>query len=296
LILGTVGAAYGTVASSTLASAYGIWRLMQPQSVIHFDRAMDLRPDFTIIRSLFRFGLPTGVQGIAMNVAGVLLVRFIGSLEESAEAQAAYAVGYTELFSLITWTSVGLMGAAATVAGQNLGAGSPERAIAGVRVASHIGLGVAAVIGAMFLVVPRYLLAVFGMTDVLVIDIGEQLLQYLSVSGLFITLALSYTGGLQGTGDTRSPLYISIVSQIVVPLGLCWFFQSTTGLEPGHIWMAILVGHIMRATLSVARFRQQKWRHIAVDIEPPKQRVVTAGSELGAEPHMPMHDAPAPRS
>jgi putative MATE family efflux protein len=296
--LGTVGAAYGTIASSSLVSAYGIWRLMRPQSVIHFERGMDLGPDFVIIRSLFRFGLPTGVQGIAMNVAGVLLVRFIGSLPESAEAQAAYAVGYTELFSLITWTSVGLMGAAATVAGQNLGAGNPERAIAGVRVASHIGLGVAAVIGAMFLLIPRYLLAIFGMTDVLVIDIGAELLRYLSVSGLFITVALSYTGGLQGTGDTRSPLYISILSQIVVPLGLCWFFQTTGGLEAGHIWMAILIGHITRAALSVARFRQQKWLHIAVDIEPPKPRIVTAQSEMGAEPHIPMHDAPdpAPRS
>ena len=86
-------------------------------------------PDWSIIRSLFRFGLPAGVQGIAMNIAGVLLLRFIGSLEHSAEAQAAYAVGYTELFSLITWTSVGLMGAAAAVAGQNLGAGNPERAM-----------------------------------------------------------------------------------------------------------------------------------------------------------------------
>jgi putative MATE family efflux protein len=296
--LGTVGAAYGTIASSSLVSAYGIWRLMRPQSVIHFERGMDLGPDFVIIRSLFRFGLPTGVQGIAMNVAGVLLVRFIGSLPESAEAQAAYAVGYTELFSLITWTSVGLMGAAATVAGQNLGAGNPERAIAGVRVASLIGLGVAAVIGAMFLLIPRYLLAIFGMTDVLVIDIGAELLRYLSVSGLFITVALSYTGGLQGTGDTRSPLYISILSQIVVPLGLCWFFQATSGLEAGHIWMAILIGHITRAALSVARFRQQKWLHIAVDIEPPKPRIVTAQSEMGAEPHIPMHDTPdpAPRS
>ena len=99
---------------------------------------MSLKPDFTIIRSLFRFGLPTGVQGIAMNIGGVLLLRFIGSLEQSAAAQAAFAVGYTELFSLITWTSVGLMGASATIAGQNLGAGNPERAIEGVRVASRI--------------------------------------------------------------------------------------------------------------------------------------------------------------
>jgi putative MATE family efflux protein len=267
--VGTVGAALGTIASSTLVAVYGVWRLFAPGSVIHFHRGMDLWPDFTIIRSLFRFGLPTGVQGIAMNVAGVLLLRFIGSLDHSAAAQAAYAVGYTELFSLITWTSVGLLGASATIAGQNLGAGKPERAMHGVAVAARIGLGVAAVVGAMFVLIPDSLLAIFGMTEPLVTSIGAQLLRYLSVSGFFVTVALSYTGGLQGTGDTRSPLYISIVSQIVVPIGLCTLLQATRGLHPGEIWLAILLGHFTRAALSVLRFRQGKWRHIAVDIESP---------------------------
>jgi MATE family, multidrug efflux pump len=265
--LGTVGAALGTIASSTIVSIYGIRRLFSPQSVIRFHRGMPLAADFRIIRALFRFGLPTGVQGIAMNVAGVLLLRFIGSLESSAPAQAAYAVGYTELFSLITWTSVGLMGAAATIAGQNLGARNPERAMHGVTVASRIGLGVAAGVGALFLAVPQYLLAIFGMTEPLVLSIGEQLLRYLTVSGLFVTVALSYTGGLQGSGDTRSPLYISIVSQIVVPIGLCSVLQATRALQPGDIWLAIVLGHVTRAALSVVRFRQGQWRHVSVDIE-----------------------------
>ena len=269
-IFGTVGAAYGTIASSSIVSVYGLWRMSRPESVIHFAHGMERKLDFTIIRSLFRFGLPTGVQGIAMNVAGVLLLRFIGSLPDSAAAQAAYAVGYTELFSLITWTSVGLMGAAATIAGQNLGAGNPQRAVEGVRVASHIGLGVAAVVGALFLIVPQLLLGVFGMTEPLVLSLGEQLLAYLSVSGLFITVALSYTGGLQGTGDTRSPLYISIVSQIFIPLGICAILEATRGLSATDIWTAIVIGHCTRCLLSVARFRQQKWRHIEVDIEPAR--------------------------
>ena len=268
--LGTLGAALGTIASSTIVAVYGIWRITRPHSVIHFEPGMSLKPDFTIIRSLFRFGLPTGVQGIAMNVGGVLLLRFIGSLENSAAAQAAYAVGYTELFSLITWTSVGLMGASATIAGQNLGAGNPERAVDGVRVASRVGIGVAAVIGLLFLVVPQYLLAVFGMTDPTVLELGRSLLAFLSVSGLFITVALSYTGGLQGTGDTRSPLYISIISQVIIPLGLCSFFQAMRGLAPTDIWLAIVIGHFTRASLSVMRFKQGKWRNIAVDIEPAR--------------------------
>jgi putative MATE family efflux protein len=270
--LGTLGAALGTIASSTTVTLYGVKKLFSPGSVIQFHRGMGLGPDWTIIRSLFRFGLPAGVQGIAMNIAGVLLLRFIGSLEHSAAAQAAYAVGYTELFSLVTWTCVGLMGASATIAGQNLGAGNPERAQLGVAVASRIGLTVAAVIGAMFLLIPEFLLRLFGMTEPRVTAIGEQLLRYLSVSGLFIAVALSYTGGLQGTGDTRSPLYISIVSQIGVPIGLCTILQASRGLQPGDVWLAIVLGHLTRAALSVLRFRQGKWREIAVDIEPARTR------------------------
>jgi putative MATE family efflux protein len=263
---GTIGAAMGTIASSSVVSAWGLWKLFMPGSVVQFHRGMSLAPDWAMIRALFAFGLPAGVQGIAMNVAGVLLLRFLGSLEHSAAAQAAYAVGYTELFSLITWTSVGLMGAAATIAGQSLGAGKPDRAAAGVFVAARLGLVVAAFVGLLFVAVPHVLLGVFGMTDPLVRALGEQLLRYLSVSGLFVTVALAVTGGLQGTGDTRSPLFISLVSQVIVPLGLCTFFEATGQLTAPHIWLAIVLGHVTRATLSVLRFRQGKWRHIEVRI------------------------------
>jgi Na+-driven multidrug efflux pump len=252
-----------TVAGLTVSGVAG-YLLFSGRLPVVWHRGMDWRPDWGIIRELFRFGLPTGVQGIAMNVAGVLLLRFIGSLAQSAEAQAAYAVSYTELFSFITWTSVGLMGAAATVAGQNLGAERPDRSVHGVHVAAGIGLGLAAAIGVLFLTIPRALLGLFGMTDPTVVGLGVQLLRFLSVSGLFVTVALTYTGGLQGTGDTRSPLYISIISQIVVPLGLCAVIQGMRELHPADIWTAILFGHITRCALSILRFRQGKWRSIEV--------------------------------
>src|SRR5436189_57556 len=181
--LGTAGAAVGTTVAGMVVSGIAGYLLLSGRLPVTWHRGMSWRPDWRIIRELFRFGLPTGVQGIAMNIAGVLLLRFIGSLAQSAQAQAAYAVGYTELF-------------------------------------------------------------------------------------LFVTVALTYTGGLQGTGDTRSPLYISIVSQIVVPLGLCALFQATRGLRPADIWTAILLGHITRCALSVLRFRQGRWRGIKVAVEP----------------------------
>lgn len=264
--LGTVGAALGTVIAGLLVSGAGFWLLLNGKLVVAWHRGMDWRPDWPIIKQLFRLGLPSGLQGIAMNVAGVLLLRFIGSLPNSGQAQAAYAIGYTELFSFITWTSVGLMGAAATVAGQNLGAQQPDRAEKSVYVAARYGLGIAAFVGALFLLMPRVLYGLFGTEDPVVLALGEQLLRWLSVSGLFITVALTFTGGLQGTGDTKAPLYISIISQIVVPIGLCTILQNTTGLTPGGIWVSILLGHVTRATLSVLRFRQGGWRTIDVGL------------------------------
>jgi putative MATE family efflux protein len=264
---GTAGSAMGTVIASGLLAIYSLWKLWRGGWVVSFPHHHGYRPDWPIIKSLFRFGLPTGIQGIAMNIGGVVMLGFIGSLAQSAAAQAAFAVSYTQLFSLITWTSIGLMGAAAAVAGQNLGARHPDRAEKAVHIAAQYGLIGSALVGFFFLFFPRQLLAVFGMDEPAVVEIGVQLLRVLSVSGLLIATALTYTGGLQGTGDTKSPLYISIVSQIVVPLGICFVVQQTGTLDPIDIWLAILAGHATRCALSVIRFKEGKWRSIAVDID-----------------------------
>jgi Na+-driven multidrug efflux pump len=118
-----------------------------------------------------------------------------------------------------------------------------------------------------FLFFPRQLLAIFGMDEPAAVEIGVQLLRVLSLSGLLIATALTYTGGLQGTGDTKSPLYISIVSQIIVPLSICFVIQQLGRLDPIDIWIAILAGHATRCGLSIVRFRQGKWRGIAVNID-----------------------------
>ena len=265
---GTVGSAMGTAIASGSVGLYALWKLWRGGWVVSFPRGGSYAPDWKVIRKLFKFGLPAGIQGIAMNVGGVLMLSFIGSLAQSAAAQAAYAVSYVQLFSLITWTSMGLMGAAAAVAGQNLGAGNPDRAISAVNAAARFGLIGSAFLGFFFFFFPTQLLALFGMRDAEVVAIGVQLLRVLAFSGLFISVALTYTGGLQGTGDTKSPLYISIISQVIIPLGICFAIRQFGELKPMDIWLAILAGHMSRCVLSVARFLQGKWKSIAVDIEP----------------------------
>ena len=264
---GTAGSAMGTAIATGLVGMYAIYSLWSGRWIVGFPRGIGWGPDWSVIRSLFKFGLPSGIQGVMGNVGGFLMFGFMGSLLDGAAAQAAYAVCYGQLFSLIVWGSNGLMGATSAVVGQNLGAGYPDRAYSAVRTAASFGLTGSVILGFIFFFFPHQLLAIFGMSDPAAVEIGTQLLTVLAFSGLFISVALTYTGGLQGSGDTKSPLYISIISQVIIPLGICFVIKNVSTLQPIHIWLAVLAGHVTRCTLSVTRFLQGKWRSIKVDIE-----------------------------
>ena len=263
---GTKGAAIGTILANALVASYAAWRLFTGGWIIDLRPVMTWKPDLDVIRKVFSFGLPTGFQGMAMNLGGVILMRYVGSLEHSAEAQAAYAVGYTQLFSFASWTAMSMMSSASTIVGQSLGAEKSERALVTPWAATRVGLCVALPLSLAFLLVPDLLLGAFGMEDAQVLSLGGQLLGFLALSALFLTTALSYTGALQGTGDTRSPMYISIVSQLILPIALCAAFDAFGGLQAIEIWFAIVLGHFFRALLSILRFQQGKWRSIRVDL------------------------------
>ena len=266
-LFGTAGAAMGTVIAGLTVSGFALYRLFSGKLVIDLRPAVTWRFDREVISKIFRFGLPSGFQGIAMNLGGVLLVRFVGSLKDSAAAQAAYAVGYGQLFSLVSWTSVALMAASSTITGQSLGANRPERAGLAPKASWLVGLGLAVPIGLLFLIVPDALLGIFGMQEPAAVQLGSQLLLFLAISALFLPGALSYTGALQGSGDTRGPMYISIFAQLLLPIAICAALQATIGLQGWHIWAAIVAGHFMRCMLSVLRFSQGKWRDIKVEID-----------------------------
>ena len=263
---GTMGSAMGTAIATCTVGLYAVYSMWSGRWVVGFPRGGGWGPDWGVIRSLFKFGLPSGIQGIAANIGGFLMYGFIGSVHNGAAAQAAFAICYSQLFSLITWGSNALMGSTAAVVGQNLGAKHVDRAFAAANTSGRIAMGGAAALGFIYFFFPHQLLSVFGIIDTDTLAIGSELLRVLAFSGLFISVALAYTGALQGSGDTKSPLYISIISQVVVPVGLCFIIKTFGTLQPLHIWLAVLAGHMTRCGLSVIRFLQGKWRTIAVDI------------------------------
>lgn len=258
--LGTTGAAMGNVMAGAVAAAAGLYVVFSGRRAVHLDRRSGWRPDGVILRAMVRTGLPAALQGLVMAVGGVVLIGFVGAVQESAAAQAAYAIGFTQLFSLVTWPSLGLMAAASVVAGQNAGANRPERSVRGVALACGVGAAIALAASILFLSVPAALIGVFGVEDPHVVAIGIQLLRYLSLSSIPFAVGLICLGGLQGAGDTRSPLLITLFSQIALPVVFCITMAGLGELTPGIVWQALVMAHVTRCALAIRTFRRGQWR------------------------------------
>ena len=160
---GTAGAAMGTALASGLVAAYAIVRLWRGGWVVRFPRGQGFGPDWAIIRELFRFGLPAGFQGIAMNIGGVFLLAFVG-LARAERACAGSVLGVLQPALLVRHVDVD------RPHGRRLRGGGPEP---GRRPAGPDGGGrahrgadraspVPPCVGLLFFFIPRQLLAIFG--------------------------------------------------------------------------------------------------------------------------------------
>lgn len=264
--LGVTGAALATCIAPFVSVCIAIALIIRGKLIIQPPARFTLIPDWTILRAVARIGVPTGLQAVLLNLGSVLLLRYIGLLEHSAAAQAAYTICYAQLFSWVAWASWGLRNAASAVMSQNIGAGDMKRGEAGVHVAALFGGIWAIALGSIFLLFPRALLGLFGASEGPVYEFGSVLLRFLAVSGIFLTTSLGYTGGLIGAGETRRPMYIAFFAQFIVLLGLCRVWQLMGILDAHAIWRFILLGHVARMAATYAVFRGGKWRRIRIEI------------------------------
>ena len=265
--LGAAGAAIGTCIGPLPSVVIAIVLVMRGKSIIGPPKRYSIIPDRSVIRLVGRIGIPAGIQAVFLNLGGAFLIGYIGTLAESAAAQAAYTICYAQLFSFITWTGFGLRGAAATVMGQNIGAGKTQRGIQSVYVTAGIGAVWAIAFGLVYWTIPGALLGLFDVAEGAVLEYGTTFLRYLSFSGVFVLMALAFTGGLQGAGDTKKPMFIAFVTQIVILLGICAVFAGMDRLTAEVIWGAVLVSHLSRLILSYVVFRGGKWASISVELD-----------------------------
>ena len=170
--LGVSGAAVATTIGRSTGVAYLAWHLFTDAGRLRL-RAGHLAIDIALIRRLLLISAGGVGQFLIATSSWIAIMRIVALYGSAPVAAYTIAIRMIEFAILPAW---GLGNAAATLVGQNLGAGNADRAAQSVRVASRIGLVMAACIGSLFLFFPRILLAAFGMDEPEVVEIGVQLL------------------------------------------------------------------------------------------------------------------------
>ncbi|MFP6582225.1 MAG: MATE family efflux transporter [Candidatus Hydrogenedentota bacterium] len=267
--MGAMGPAVGTCIAPLPSVLIALILIARHKVLIGLPEKLSFRPDMSVLVPIVKLGLPAGLQAVLLNVGGLVLLYYIGTLAAGAEAVAAYTICYGQLFTVVTWVGFGLRAACATVMGQNIGAGKRDRGMHGVYLGVVVGFLWAGFFGIFYWFFAEQLLIPFGLDvheEPIVVEYATTLLGYLAFSGMFVVMSLAFTGGLQGAGDTIKPMFIAFISQIVVLLGICTVYQLMGKLSTNVIWTAILISHLSRLTMSYIAFASGKWRNINVEI------------------------------
>lgn len=257
--LGVFGAALATSISMTAAFLLGMWFLFSGRSYVKPSLRGLLRLDREIDRKLITIGLPSGMEMLSRNLAGLVTLKFVAMY--STTAVATMGVG-NRLFAFAFMPTVGLLSGGGTIVGQNLGAGKVERAEQTARTASVLGVLIMSVFGAVALLFPRQIIRVF-IADPAVIETGVSMLRIITpglvAAGAFMGFACVFSG----SGYNLPFLVGSVASRWgaqvpVLALG-AWL-----GLPIVIVWISFLASDLIELLVLYSFYRRGKWKSVRV--------------------------------
>jgi Na+-driven multidrug efflux pump len=150
--------------------------------------------------------------------------------------------------------------AATPLVGQNLGAGKPDRAAHSAWVATGQAVGIMAVVGTLFLLIPRTLAAPFK-PDATVLPMIVSYLMINSFSEPFLALNMVLRGALQGAGGTLAPMLIILGSLWVLRIPLQWFLAIHLKMGAPGAWWAMSITCCLTGLMMMLWFRFGGWQN-----------------------------------
>lgn len=223
-------------------------------------RLAEMRRLDDISRRILNIGIPAALDGIAMWLGHYVFLKIIGRFGETAFA--AHIVGI-RVEALTYLPAVAWAAAAATMIGQALGEGLPERARrAGHEAVLQCGvLGVLITVAFYFGAGPIYQLM---NNSPAVSDVGVPAFRMAALFQLPLVAAIVYAGGLRGAGDTRVPMWITLFTTVVVRLPAAWLFGVVLDGGLYGAWIGMCLDMLFRGVLLTVRFWRGGWERVRV--------------------------------
>ena len=257
--LGVMGSAVATTTGRSIGVLYQLYALSRAKGIVQVRRTdFNLRPD--VIRNLLSVGIGSTGQFLIESASWVFLARLVSTFGSDAVA------GYTIAIRIVVFTILpawGLANAAATLVGQNLGAGYPDRAEASVWRAAFGNMVFLLLVGIGFYISAVDVVGLFD-HDTRVVAIAVEGLQVFCVGYVAFAYGMVVGQALNGAGDTRMPTLINIVCFWVVQIPLAYILANTLHWGTSGVFWSVAISQTLLAVLSILVFRQGRWKLVQV--------------------------------
>jgi len=253
--LGVKGAAIATTIGRGAGVLYQLYRLMRRDGriVIHRDQ-LRLRP--AVMRTLLRLSGSGTFQVLVGTASWIGLMRIVSTF--GAQAVAGYTIGIRILiFALLP--SWGLANAAATMVGQGLGAGKPERAERAVWIAGIYNMVFLGMVGLVFVLLADPIVRLFT-TDPGVAPVAAACLRIVSYGYVFYAWGMVLTQSFNGAGDTWTPTWLNLFCFWFWEIPVAYALAVHFGLGPQGVFVAITIAFSTLAVVSAILFRRGRWK------------------------------------
>ena len=256
---GVIGAAVATTIGRSCGVIFQFYHLFKGKDLVKLARNQ-FRVKISIIKNILRTSAGGMFQYIIGSCSWIFLIRIVAESGQSATS------GYGTAIRIIIFTilpAFGLANAAATLVGQNLGAGQPERAERSVWRTAFLALCFFALAGLVFFFFGRNLM-LFFIQDPGAVDAGTLCLHILAIGYVFFAYGLTLSQAFNGAGDTRTPTYINLFIFWVIQIPLAYFLGKFLQLGPRGVYIAICIAESLLAVVCILVFRKGKWKLVNV--------------------------------
>jgi len=257
--LGVTGAALTNVISQSIGLAISLWVLTSNRTRLHMT-FKGFRIDWHTIWRILRIGIPSSVMGIQMSLGNFFLIRLISPF--GTTAVAAHTI-WQRVDTLFLMTVMGVGMGAGILAGQNLGAGKPERAVRSGWTAALMGEGFLILCAVFIFFGAESVVRLFNSEPALV-ETGATFLRIAACGYLIISFYLVFQYCISGSGDTLPPMIFSIVGTWLIQLPLAFFLPKITDWGVYGVRWAMVITAVIMTIGFIIYFISGRWKRKVV--------------------------------
>lgn len=253
---GIQGAVFATILTQSIASIIGFSILFSGKYGIHL-KIKDFIPDFKFIKKAFIIGLPSSIEHSSRNLTMIFITSIIASF--GTIAIASYGAG-SNIIQISMFIGIGLAVANSTLVGQNIGAGRIDQAVKVSKLSALIAFIALFFTGLLSFIFAKSLISFFIPNDPLVIAEGAHFVRIVSLSFAFVALHMSFAHVFIAVGQTKTTMFLSVISQWLFQIPLAFLLSQKTKLGLTGVWIAMPITNTLTAFAAFILYKKGNWK------------------------------------